>query len=146
MLAMTAHIVRDLPHALLDVGLAAPDGTTRIHDFHLVNDTMGHSIDDVQGEVSRRYGPYVRFLDRLGERYDEILTNYGIRITRGLAWYNAMRIQDPLSGEAAAASVERSPQVVVEDVMRPPVWSLRIALRASRWVVAHLRRWPAASS
>jgi hypothetical protein len=142
--AMTAHIVRDLPHALLDVGLAGPDGSTRIHDFHLVNDTMGHSVDDVQAEVSRRYGPYVRFLDRIGERYDEILTNYGIRMSRGLAWYNAVRLQDPLSSEAAAASVERSPKVVIDEVMRPPIWSLRIALRSLRWVVAHLRRWPSA--
>lgn len=137
-----AHIVRDLPHTLQEVGLVHADGRSRVRDHHVVTGIVGRAIDDIQAAVSARYGPYVGSLDRIGQRYDEILTDYGIRLSRGMAWYNAMRLADPASAEAAAASVERSPEVFVDQVMNPPLWSLRVGSRASRWLAAHLRRWP----
>jgi hypothetical protein len=140
--AMAVHIMRDLPHALLDVGLEAPDGSSRISDFHALNDVLGSTIDEIQDEVSRRYGRYVRSLDRIGRGYDEILTNYGVRVSRGLAWYNGVRLADPRSTREAAASIERSPIVFTNEVMNPPVWSLRVFLRAIRWGLGYLRRWP----
>jgi hypothetical protein len=139
-----AHIVRDLPHALVEVGLADRAGRSRIRDHHILTAIVASTIEDVQEEVAARYGPYVRSLDRIGKRYDEILTGYGIRLSRGMAWYNAMRLDDPRSADAAAAAVERSPRVFIDEVMNPPIWSLRVGLRASRWIVAHLRRWPTA--
>ena len=137
-----AHIVRDLPHTLRDVGLVHADGRSRVRDHHVVTAIVGHAIDDIQAAVSARYGPYVGFLDRIGKRYDEILTDYGIRLSRGMAWYNAVRLADPDSADAAAASIERSPEVFVAQVMNPPLLSLRVGSRASRWLVAHFRRWP----
>ena len=141
--AMTAHIVRDLPHALLDVGLADAEGRTHVHDFHAVNHALGHEIRPIVNATSRRYGRYVKFLDRLGKPYDEIITDYGIRMSRGVAWYNAVRLQNPDETEAAAESIERSPGIVVDGVLNPPGWSLRIALRFLRWLLGFLRKWPA---
>jgi hypothetical protein len=141
-LPLAVHIIRDLPHSLLDVGLEASDGASRLGDFHAVNDVLGKTIEEIQEEVAGRYARYIRSLDRIGRGYDEILTNYGIRVSRGLAWYNAERLADPRSTEDAAASVERSPIVFRDEVMNPPVRSLRLFLRALRWVLAHLRRWP----
>lgn len=140
--AMTAHIVRDLPHALLDVGLAEPDGRTHVHDFHEVNRALGHEIQPIVNETSRRYGRYVKFLDRLGKPYDEIVTDYGIRMSRGVAWYNAVRLQNPDEAKAAAESIERSPGIVVDGALNPPAWSLRIALRFLRWLLGFFRKWP----
>ncbi len=137
-----AHIVRDLPHTLREVGLADSDGHSRLHDHHVVTAIVGRTIDPVQEAVAERYGPYVRSLDRLSGGQDEILTEYGIRLSRGMAWYNALRLDDPRLREHAAAAVERSPQVFVEHVLRPPLLSARVVLRGFRWVVAHLRRWP----
>lgn len=139
-----AHIVRDLPHALQEVGLTDAAGRTRIRDHHTLTAIVASTIEDVQEAVAARYGPYVRSLDRIGKRYDEILTGYGIRLSRGMAWYNAVRLDDPRSAAAAAAAVERSPKVFVDEIMNPPLWSLRVGLRAFRWLVAHLRRWPSA--
>jgi hypothetical protein len=143
-LAMAAHIMRDLPHSLLDAGLEAPDGSSRIGDFHAVNDVLGKAVDEIQDEVGRRYARYFRSLDRIGRGYDEILTNYGVRVSRGLAWYNARRLADPRSSEDAASSIERSPIVFAHGVMNPPLRSLRVLLRALRWCLGYLRRWPAA--
>jgi hypothetical protein len=142
---MAAHIMRDLPHALVAVGFEGPEHASRIHDFHIVNAVMGDTIAEIQEEVSRRYARYVRWLDRIGRGYDEILTDYGVRLSRGMAWYNAVRLAHPLSATAAAASIERSPAVFVDKVMNPRLRSLQLALRLLRWLLAHLRRWPAES-
>jgi hypothetical protein len=141
-----AHIVRDLPHTLRELGLADAAGRSRLRDHHTVTAIVGRAIDDVQAAVSERYGPYVRPLDRIGDRYDEILTNYGIRLSRGMAWYNAQRLDHPRSAASAAAAVEESTRVFVAQVMDPPLFSLRVFLRASRWLAALLRRWPADSA
>ena len=143
--AMAAHIMRDLPHALLDVGLQGSDGGSRVHDFHAVNEMMGNAIDEVQRQTSSSYGPYVRWLDRIGRRNDEILTDYGVRLSRGMAWYNAARLADPASAPAAAASIERSPAIFVDRVMNPRLRSVQFILRLIRWLLAHFRRWPADS-
>jgi hypothetical protein len=144
--AMASHIMRDLPHALVATGLEASDGGSHISDFHAVNAIMGNAVDEVQQEVSKRYGHYVRWLDQVGGGYDEILTNYGVRLSRGMAWYNAMRLSDPRSAAAAAKSIEDSPGVFVHEVINPPIWSLRVLLRLMRLIVALLRRWPAATT
>lgn len=137
-----AHIVRDLPHTLLDCGLADGGGRSRIGDHHIVTGVVARAIDSIQDAVAERYGPYVRPIDRIGRRYDEILTDYGIRLSRGMAWYNAERLADPSSAEPAAAALERSTGVFVGEVMRPPFWSARAGLRALRRLSAYFRRWP----
>jgi len=139
---MAVHIVHDLPLALRDVSGGGQLDTTHIDDFHAVNDMMASSIPAIQAAVAKRYGPYVRWLDRLGENYDEIVTNYGIRMARGLAWYNAVRLHDPRSEADTRAAIEHSPAVVVSNVLRPPIRSVRWLLRASRLLVSVLRRWP----
>ena len=140
--AMTAHIVHDLPLALGDVSPASGPQPSRVHDFHAVNDMMASSIPAIQAAVAKRYGPYVRWLDRLAENYDEIVTNYGTRMARGLAWYNAVRLHDPRSNADARAAIEHSPALVVRNVLRPPFRPVRWLLRASRILVSVLRRWP----
>ena len=145
-LGMTAHIVNDLPFALCDVGLTLPSGQSRIADFHLLNDVLGRSIDPIQQDLTRRYDPLLGLLDRLFEHYDEILTNYGLRISRAAAWYNAERLLDPASREAARAAIARSPEVTQRELLDPPLYSLRCLLRGARVVARSVRRWPSASA
>jgi hypothetical protein len=139
---MAAHIVHDLPLSLVELGLTGEDGTSHVRDFHLVNDVIKQTIGDVQDAVARRYEPLVGWLDQLGADLDEIATNYGVRVARGLAWYNAGRLLDPASQAEAEASIERSPLILIEEVRHPPLWSLRSLFRLSRWLAARLRRWP----
>ena len=139
---MAAHIVHDLPLSLVEMGLTDEDGTSHVRDFHLVNDVIEETIEDVQEAVARRYEPLTGWLDQLGADLDEIATNYGVRVARGLAWYNASRLLDASSHAGAIASIERSPLVLIEEVRHPPVWSLRTLFRLSRWIAARVRRWP----
>jgi Family of unknown function (DUF5995) len=139
--SMTAHIVHDLPAALVAVGLTGDTGS-HIHDFHAVNRAMGEAIDEIENTISRRYAPWVRTLDHVGRPYSRILSNYGIRMSRGLAWYNAMRLVDSRSRADAQDATARSVKDLVDEVLHPPVWTVRTMLRAARAVVGVLRRWP----
>lgn len=139
---ITAHIVHDLPQTLVEVGMVDANGASRVADHHLINEVLKASIDGMQDAVARRYEPLVWWLDHLGADLDEIATDYGLRVSRGLAWYNAIRLLDERSREDALAAIKRGPLVLIEEVRRPPVWSLRFVLRWMRWVSSFFRRWP----
>jgi Family of unknown function (DUF5995) len=144
-LSMTAHIVNDLPLALCDVGLITPRGESRIGDYHLLNEVLGWAIDDIQAEVCRRYDPLLGVLDRCAESYDEIATDHGVRVARATAWYNAQRLLHPASRANALAAIARSPEITLQELLEPPVFSVRLVLRGARCVARSSRRWPAAA-
>lgn len=141
-LGMTAHIVNDLPLALCDVGLTAQDGSSRVADYHRLNDVLASAIEEVQHEVAERYDPWLGVLDRLFESYDEILTRYGLRISRATAWYNAVRLHDPASRAETLVAIARSPEITQREILEPPHASLRFALRLARIAARSLRRYP----
>jgi hypothetical protein len=138
---MMAHIVHDLPEALDRVGRAAPEGS-HIADFHAVNGTMAEAIEEIETVIAKRYAPWVRQLDHLGRPYSRILSSYGIRMARGLAWYNADRLADAPSRDDARASTERSVREFVDQVLHPPEWWIRTFLRGGRFLVGLFRSWP----
>ncbi len=139
---MSAHIIADLPHVLVTVGVTDEAGRSRVSDYHAMNDILGDAIGDIQTEVGRRYAPYLRWLDSLAGHPGELLTNYGIRLARAAAWYNAARLLDVRNRDAAAEAIQQSAIRIVEEVTRPPWWSARMLLRVLRVGVACLRRWP----
>lgn len=143
--ALSAHIFRDLPYALRDADFLAP-GPSRIRDFHTVNTVMGDAVEEIQAEIAQRYSPSLKALDRLSKRYDEILTDYGVRLSRGMAWYNAIRLADPASEGSAAKSIEESPVVFMRRVLYPRLWLTGVAFRTMRVLASFGRRWPAAGS
>lgn len=140
-LGMAAHIVFDLPQAVIDATAGGAQLTSRIADHHRMNDVLGRSIDPIQAAVAAKYAPYLQWLDVFTNRQDEILTNFGIRVARGMAWYNAQRLLDPAQSEAAAKSIAKSTQAIVRDVLDPPMFGK--AVRFLRWLASFLRRWPA---
>jgi len=140
-LAMTAHLVHDLPLALVEVGLDGA-GRSHIHDFHWVNDVLATDIGPISDGVTARYEPFFRWIDHVERRHTFLLTNFGFRVTRGVAWYNACRLLDPASEKQAMDSITKSVATLVEDVRKPPFWSLRLLFRGLRWVAALFRVWP----
>lgn len=141
MLGMYVHIVHDLPRALLQAGMTAPDGSSRIGDFHLVNRVLGEAVDDLQQRIGNRYNILVGVLDRLLDRYDERLSRHGVGAGRALAWYNAVRLSDPDIKHEAVASIDRSVAAFVREALgRSP--SRKLALAALRRAARVLRRTP----
>jgi hypothetical protein len=139
--AMMAHISYDLPQALQRMPQST-DGTSHIDDFHTMNSVLGDVIDLVQQEVGTRYSFGLLFLDRLLAREDEIMSSYGIRLARGMAWYNSERLRDPDSASAATRSITNSTAAFIQEVRAPADWRLRLALSIARPLVPTCRRWP----
>lgn len=82
----------------------------------------------------------MRLLDQLAGRHDELLTNYGIRLWRGMAWYNAERLlASPVNAERSIAA---SPGAMAKELLHPPV-GFDVVLRILRWISTWFRRWPA---
>jgi hypothetical protein len=142
-LGMTAHIVNDLPLALCEVGLRDAQGHSRLPDYHRVNDVLGAAIGEIQDAITHRYDPLLGALDFIAGSSDEILTSYGLRLSRALAWYNAQRLLEPDLREAAEISIAKSPSRVLTELFDPPSWSLGFIARGVRWVSGLARRWPA---
>jgi hypothetical protein len=144
--AMSVHILHDLPLALGDVSPGRSPDRNRIADYHSVNDMLKDAIEPIVTTTARRYSPYIRWLDQLTHPFDQIVTDYGIRMARGLAWYNTLRLADPASVSRAQESIEKSPVVIIDGILNPPIHTLRAILRFLRWIVSFLRRWPKPTS
>ena len=142
LISMAAHIIHDLPLALTDAGLKNSSGHSHVRDFHLVNDVLQEAIDGLQDSVSERYNPFLGWLDRFSKRHDETLTNFGIRLGRGLAWYNAERLQNPNRKSEVLESIIRSTNAIIRNLRNPPSRILRLFLRLSGLLIQNFRRWP----
>ncbi len=140
--SMMAHMSYDLPVTLHRMAERA-DGRRHIADFHRMNDVLGAEIDDIQNHLAARYSNGLAFLDRLFAREDELLTNYGIRLARGMAWFNSDRLRDPEAAAEAMESITLSTAALIAEVRCPDDWILRWCLLLLRWLIPERRQWPA---
>jgi len=143
--SMMAHITYDLPVAMRRMA-ATSDVANHIADFHQMNDVLGRAIDFVQDDLASRYCWWLADLDRIVARNDELLSNYGIRVSRGMAWFNFSRLTDPAAAEDAERSIRTSTGAFIRQVREPDWWALRAVTRAGRLLVPERRRWPSAGS
>lgn len=136
-----AHIVHDLPFALAGVAEGARIGP--IAAYQHVSDVIAAAMEDITSDVGRRYTPWIGWLDQLAGDDDEVLSDYGIRIARGMAWYNAERLLDPEAREQTRRALDRSTLVFVRRVLEPRATAPQgLALRAIRLLTSLFRRWP----
>ncbi|MER5932555.1 DUF5995 family protein [Streptomyces sp. NPDC002054] len=139
--SMMAHMSYDLPLALRALAVHG-DVHHRVADFHRMNELLARSIDGVQDEIATRYCRRLRSLDRWFTRDDELFTNYGIRVARGLAWFNCDRLLDPAASAGAMGSISRSTAAFIAEFRSPDDWRRRYAFRVLRALVPSRRRWP----
>ncbi|MFE9634666.1 DUF5995 family protein [Streptomyces sp. NPDC006463] len=140
--SMMAHMSYDLPLALRAL-VAREEVHHRIADFHRMNDLLATSIDVVQDEIAARYCRRLDSLDRLFTRDDELFTSYGIRVARGLAWFNCDRLLDPDARDEAMGSISRSTAAFIAEFRSPDDWRRRHAFQVLRALVPSRRQWPA---
>jgi hypothetical protein len=136
--SMMAHISFDLPNALLDVA----HDVERLGDYHRMNEVLASQTDHIQASVAKRYEHFLFVLDRLAGSFDEFLTNYGIRATRSVAFYNALRLTAKSASAAAQVSIASSAGLFIESVRHPEEWWLRVLVRTGRFLIPRRRRWP----
>ena len=138
---LVAHIGHDLPLALSMVGLES-NGTSRVRDFHRLNDVLGSLTEVVQKAVTRRFNPFLNILDKLAGGTDEFVTNITMQVSRAVAWYTAARLLDPLSAADARGSMESVVEHTVEHLRRPKGLRHRMMMWTARLFLRGKRRWP----
>jgi hypothetical protein len=139
MFCLVAHIVYDLPLTLRDLGFDDGKSAGRLKDYHRVNEYMEIAIGDIQEQIAERYNPRLHWLDALGKNYDENLTNYGLRLGRAAAWYNALRLQDSATQKSTLASLDRSVLETIVKVRRS------VLAQIIRFIISVSRTWPRSS-
>ncbi|MBA3373752.1 MAG: DUF5995 family protein [Actinomycetota bacterium] len=92
LLGMSAHVNRDLPLALAEIGLVRPDGSSRKDDHNQVNQFLVRVVQPVIDEVARRYDPAADDAQIDGTTLDETGTLQLLFAWREEAWRNAERI------------------------------------------------------
>ncbi|MEX2446650.1 MAG: DUF5995 family protein [Dehalococcoidia bacterium] len=101
LLGMNAHINYDLGISAAQVS----DGG-RLHDvqgdFDEINAVLAELLEDVQERLGA-VSPWMRILDFVGGRKDEVVVNFSMRHARDAAWDVATRYA-PLDAEARAAA------------------------------------------
>jgi Family of unknown function (DUF5995) len=98
LLGVNAHINYDLVFALVDLlgpewdALSEDRRAARYADHSRVNDVIGRTIDDVQGQVLERDSRFLALIDNLLGPVDELLTSRLIAHWRDTVWHNAVRL------------------------------------------------------
>jgi Family of unknown function (DUF5995) len=139
--SMMAHISYDLPTALRRMSEVV-DIAGHVADYHRMNDVLGSAVDGVQDDLANRYSRWLADLDRLFARDDELFSNYGIRLSRGMAWYNFTRLCDAHASAEAERSIRTSTLAFIREVREPDDPVLRLAVRVGRLVIPERRQWP----
>jgi hypothetical protein len=88
LLGMNAHINRDLPFVLEEIGLVAPDGSSRKPDHDKVNDVLYNAYPIAAAEGARRFDPSTS-ADGPGSQQTGI---QAVIAWREEAWRNAERL------------------------------------------------------
>ena len=104
MLNMNAHINRDFPHVLAEVGLTAPDGTSHKRDHDAYNQRLDSLYAPVFAEEAARFDP--RFDDIDISTIEETLAGVIMRGWREMVWRHAELLAAARS-PAARRAVER---------------------------------------
>jgi hypothetical protein len=138
--SITAHIVHDLPLAL-DELYAKGALDPHIGDFHAMNEVLAGNIVSISESVTKRYEPFFAWLERFQEHEVQILTNYGFRLSRGMAWYNVVRLRSG-DQQTVLKGLDKSVATVINSIRKPPSFSIAIIFRLLRLLASFTQRWP----
>src|SRR3546814_16973991 len=103
---MNAHINRDLPFVLAEIGLVKPDGTSRKPDHDRVNEFLAATNKYLLTEAAKYLDPTLDDVEIPGTTIDNSTTVQVIVAWREQAWRNAERLV-AAGSEAERAAVAR---------------------------------------
>lgn len=107
LLGMSAHVNRDLPYVLAEIGLVKPDGSSRKADHDKVNEFLNLVMEPLLGEAAARFDPTVDDMQLKGTTIDETAMLQMLVGWRETAWRNAEALVNAPT-PAARADVEQT--------------------------------------
>ncbi len=117
LLAINAHVQRDMPFALAEVGLNLPDGSSRKADHDRFNDVLNAAYGDIVREVGRRYDPIMSVIDRIGGMPVNMGAMQLVALWREGVWRNAERLSASYNGplwELTLTSIEQQADITAK--------------------------------
>lgn len=137
LLAISAHVQRDMPYALARVGLVLPDGRSRKPDHDRGNRILNDAYGPIAREVGRRYDPLMTDVEAI-PLVDDLGANQLVAIWREGVWRNAESLvatRDTDLAASSAAVIETNAATWAE-VMRTGEMPGRRALRDAHCAAA----------
>jgi hypothetical protein len=116
-LGMNAHVNRDLPFVLAEIGLVKPDGTSRKADHDRVNDFLNRTNQYLLNEAARYLDPSVDDGDVPGTTVDNAVAVQALVAWREQAWRNAERLVAAETPEARARIAEEIEQTAALEAL-----------------------------
>lgn len=133
LLAINAHVQRDMPFAIAAVGLNLPDGSSRKRDHDQFNRVLNDAYGPIVQEVGRRYDPMGGMIDDLGGPVDDLAAQQLIAVWREGVWRNAERVEathDTPLWPVTLASIELQAELTARVLKNGPIPGRRALRRA----------------
>jgi hypothetical protein len=92
LLGINAHVQRDMPFVVADLGLVTPDGKSRKPDHDLGNDVLDGAYQDVVNAIRDRYDPLLTYTNANGSPADDVAGLEMVKGWREGVWRNAERL------------------------------------------------------
>jgi len=103
LLGMSAHVNRDLPFVLAEIGLVRPDGTSRKADHDKVNEFLNRVMEPLLSEAAARFDPTIDDGSVPYTTLDETVLLQLLVGWREQAWRNAERLVNAPTAAARTA-------------------------------------------
>src|SRR5262249_7905789 len=106
-----AHVNRDLPFALANIGLVKPDGSSRKPDHDKVDVFLNRVVTPLYAEIARRFDPTIDDGNLQGTKLDDTGFFQLLAAWREAAWHNAellVKAKTPAQQQVVAAEIEQS--------------------------------------
>ncbi len=108
LLAINAHVQRDMPFALAAAGINLPNGESRKPDHDRFNQILNAAYDTIVQEVGRRYDPIMTDVDSQGGPFDNLGAQQLVAAWREGVFRNAERLTSAEGNEAMMAITRES--------------------------------------
>jgi hypothetical protein len=116
-LGMNAHVNRDLPFVLAEIGLVKPDGTSRKPDHDRVNDFLARTNQYLLAEAAKVLDPTLDDGDVPGTSVDNSTAVQALVAWREQAWRNAERLVAAATPEARARVAQEIEQMAALEAL-----------------------------
>lgn len=116
-LGMNAHVNRDLPFVLAEIGLVKPDGTSRKVDHDRVNDFLNRTNQYLLTEAAKFLDPTLDDADVPGVSVDNSVAVQALVLWREQAWRNAERLVAAPTPEARAQVAQEIEQTAALEAL-----------------------------
>ncbi|MEA2429100.1 MAG: hypothetical protein QOF37_2728 [Thermoleophilaceae bacterium] len=92
LLAINAHVQRDMPFVVAQMGLVMPDGTSRKPDHDMGNEILNQAYESVVQAIQQRYDPIVSLTNASWDPVDDVAGLEMVKGWREGVWRNAERL------------------------------------------------------